>query len=1254
MNQVDIDALQERINRIAYEHASPDIIIAPRPKISLITQASHFQANKCILLMMYNEYRGRMLSFPTRDLNGDIKVIVGSVSLAHIIAAMSISDEDLNRLITIASQEFAPDIWNRTLESQARTLHDILSLHQDYDLEITSIGSAPIHRYICQHASSGNILDIRATYNQLKSMINMSGKVLSIQAIVGAMVYTYSPENIRISSERNRVVPTCVPVPIDTATLYSIISRMEYDGSPLAMNQQRFDDAIAWYDEQLKFTIDPTVQSFYRTSLTNLMSIATVPLQLYAPQVDIERMIIRPTQPIDIVDTISVAKASSTIPILMANTGEKIIKVFNKAETMRKLQISWFMDSKLDRQLNVLNLMVRISKYPEKYQMVQYNADKNYFLINRANRYMSTSDLVATLCNGLGLRTLTVPQIANTTYYFVTNYIEATNDRGKPVFGLDQHILAWLITNPPSEYQGAHLDQYIFVKEDTKPNALRDHISIHIQLGTEKLYLTISREETTSGTIVPLPDATNISTDDTEAAITRNLVGFQKKQKYLQIRINKAQSIHHAHIAQTIYHHLISMYIKYFNEVRREISIMTRGQARINTFDPAVLPLIQVVPPIHKKYAFYDPILYKYVSDIQPTSLLPVPIEREEVAYWEARMYSVMRLPTLVVNNPLITFETSGEIWLRTSMPNTRFTLIKKKKGGYIPIMQGKRTGIDVTVNSDMTLIGAYPSGSGNAYALDATKSLGAPNKVGRLAHISDSMIKMLQPIIPTGRVPDLRRVGISMNMLDAMNNALEMDIRARTVSTYAYMCLQECWEQSVEEIQEDILNLRIHPMRHFRALEMAYKANMYFTVDDPLGPYLNKPPHLYFYLHRRANPSWPCILLHSLRDELETFSMLVLNEGAKISRNAIYTFQDQAGYLDDLITLNNQTRMISPADGLNIQLTTVPIQMNLGQWYAHEQIVDAVGKCRGITYKRVIMDEAFYTTINIGFAPVQELPLGEIKEPTLSGTTSMMLLDLRHNATDAGFTKALESLIMRPSRNDALSSWSIMEKEARILKVVTHLLYSQMNISLDTFSDQLVVREGIHYDLSNVKHALPNIGGSSDQAWEYMASILPTMVDDDEYEIMVPSLAMKDALLLYLRATPKIRWPLHFPSYVLYTWDVASSRDEAVFLRDTDLIQYLIMRRAPIETTTLIISPIPYILTRRGYKYLVQMTIDISHAKYVAYRWDEESLNPGYEGIITSVDYPVNMVSPDFTDKLTQIAFAKMDARIFVIIPLS
>lgn len=1204
MNIEDINSLQERINRIALASASPYIVISSNPEVSLRKYVGTFQANRYTTLSIYNEYKGRSITYPIRNANNEIVMNGGILHIGHVIASISTSREDVSTLISDLR-----DMIPLEMDVQIYTLFNILMSSERLDIVIEGTASILIHEYINDVLPSMDMVSLQEIYTRMKGMINMTGKILSIQSIIGGILYAYPN--------------------IPSGTMYNVLSRLEHESSPYHMTIPKINDAIDWYREQLEMRISQQSASFYERSLLGLLSIPTVPLQVYSPETELERVVIRPLYPLDIIDTISSARTSADMPIIIASVeGKKIIKVYDRIDTMKNIDLNWFMEAKrMTDVYGTMSMVIRISRYPDKYQLIQYNNNRNYFSMNKTRKYLSISEIVTLLSSHLNVVNLRSPYIANTTYSFITNYIVA----GDGSYGINRHVLAWLITNPPAKYRHLNLHKYVFIKEDIKPNALRDHISIHIQLGVEKLYLTLSLHNTTKGTIVPVPiDIPHTSATDIE------LIGFDAEQRYIQVRINKAASIHHARIAQTIYENIISMYIEYYSSVRSTIYTMTG--VSLPVLDPQVLPLEERVPNLRERFSYFDSMLYKYASDANISPLLPVPIDRDEAPYWRERNHDVIRLPTIVVNNPLIKFEVAGEIWIRTPSPG-RFVLIEKKDGVYIPILHTPKinNGILVVVNSDMTLTDTQTRSSTGSYVLRDVGSLS--NKIGRLAHVSKASIGILSPIFPKEvSLSTIRRMGISMNIVHALNTILNRSVSPVQIAQYAHLCMQENWQQSIDDIADDISSYRIEPLRHFRAIEYAYKINIYFLLDDQLEPYLRKPPHAYFYLHRESRKDWPTMIFHSLSSEPDVLTVLLsdTNTGVKGYK---YLFGGHE-YLDNLMERSNTIRMVSPTEGVDEVLHTVPILDSIGDWKAHEQVVDTYGKCRGITYRKDMSHNTYaYATINIGFAPIQDLPMGDIRLPSIQ-----LSYDLPQ----------MKDLILEQSMDSELSIWIQKERNARILRIITHILYSQMDISLDEFFDMIEI-DDVEYDTSRIPHTIPAIGSYED-AWAYFASVTDGMIDADSYTIYVPDEDTKKALYLHMMATPKIRWPNRFPSFILYEWDIRSGRDELVFLRDADLVQYLMMVRSPTEVTQIVESVQPYILSRGDSKYLIQMASDTTHAKYIAYSWDENEdgpMNPGYETIVFNVQYPWREIPYDFTFNIDSIHFTRKDGRIYVIIPI-
>lgn len=152
-----------------------------------------------------------------------------------------------------------------------------------------------------------------------------------------------------------------------------------------------------------------------------------------------------------------------------------------------------------------------------------------------------------------------------------------------------------------------------------------------------------------------------------------------------------------------------------------------------------------------------------------------------------------------------------------------------------------------------------------------------------------------------------------------------------------AHLCVQECWDQPVSEIQQDIYSLMIDPMKHFRALEKVYGVNIYFIMEDVVEPYLRKPPHSQFYLHRNGDPKKPVILFYSPQDRPEIYTILTTRlNPTKQGVTAEYLFEN-AAHLDDVMNRTNIIQIVSPSDRITTRLIVAQVKMQIGSWKAVE-----------------------------------------------------------------------------------------------------------------------------------------------------------------------------------------------------------------------------------------------------------------------------------------------------------------------------
>lgn len=1166
MNIADIEELLNRVGGILASKATPDVVIANRPTTILSEIARNYTIDICSIQILYNEFKGRSSN-------------VGIIVLDHIAAALSTNEDEFLEISTIIQQ--SPTLKDSFTESNAQTF-------VGKEIKIYGTPLQSVHIYVLNMMNKGR--NLRDIYESLKGMVTVSGKSLSLPAILGGIAYA----DQQGGSSR-----------IGTDQLFSRLQSFEAPDSPLRISSILYKDAIEWYSSQ----INPTIANanFYDIALQQLNQLPISEMSLYTPSVKTEWLSIRPLEHLDTTDLLMKGYTSDEMPAIMMNNNSQTL--FKTLDNHRK-NLSWFQNLKP----STLKSIVRISKNPERYLPIEYLCTKNWFSFKRKDKYLPTIQISNILCQQLGIQSLTVPTVTSTTYQFITNYIASGTN-----FGINKNLMAWLIMNPPEEYRKTRIQDYVFMKEDTKPNMLKKLLNIHIQLGTEKMYLSISRQKTTDGTVVETNEG---------------LVGFVGEQPYLAVKINKCPTRAHAMLCQQIYAHLITMYLKYHQYAADEIFKYT-GHL-IPKQKPVLVPLQEEELTLHRIFKHEDPIMYKYIST-ERAEALPVPIKRGEVEEYKKQEYGVMKLPTVVINNPSITFETLGVLWVRTHSKNQTWALRLKDQGGYIPVARqlSPTSSIPVKVNSDWTLEELYTEVSCKNRPFRATKLM--DGEVGRFAEVSNSVISFLKPLIGITRI---QRHYISANILYALNKALSRKISSVELARYAYLCKQECWNSSIEEIEEDILFQRIYPMKHIRALEAAFQVNIYMLVDDAVEPYLRKPNHYSFHLHKPANKAFPTLILHSMKEEPEIFTLIMKETSRNQRITAELYLLPTTDYLDQKFSDVNNIRMYNPSRMISDILKPTSVLQNMYGWNAVSQVIDSYGKVRAINYQK----NSQLVTIAIGFSYVLDMPIGIINKPS-----EQFLQDVPFEDRDS-----ISKLILSPIPDSDFDKWRQMERDARILRIVCHMLYSISGQNLESFMDRFDVVD-VKYDTSRLPHAMPQFGSDIMGAWSYFESVIDGMIvkSDDDYRIQVSSYKTLEALKLYLHAQDKIKWPLTFPFLIKYRWDVPSRIGESVYLSETDLLQQIVVDRVPTETSQFLITTIPYVLSRNNFKYLTQMVRDQGHAAYIIQRWNEEQINYGFNAEETLPYNNLNYVDASIATELKQPSITNWGDKWFVLFPI-
>lgn len=1182
-DQNDIEVLQERVNVIWASAASPEIILQGKDRVSLKTVSSDLPLDRCTLIILYNRYRGRRWK-------------EGIIGLAEIAASISFSEEDIQHVIEIISKD------EYLLSQMEDDITESITRLYDIDIVVEAEIPIPVSTYV-----SSLHYDIDVIYRRLRGMMNITGHMLSIKAIIGGMYFGL----LKVFSEE------------DTKDrLYNL----EEKSSPHHIERDKIQDYIEWYESKMKevLTVPPegkmpsrvTEIGFFEESFKKLDDIERQALeqetsasiiyryiQIYPPQVKTERYTIHPPIDIDIIDLISSATTSRDMPLIALDIeGKKIIKKYNNYNP----DPSWF----IDIDTNTMKIYVRTSKTKEKYQLIRYYINDNYFLLESQSKLLPIDDIISILCAHLDVYWITRPETYSSTYTSISNRIN-----------IDRDVLAWLITNPPGEYATSGIDQYVFVKEESKPNSLKDKTNIHIQLGEDKMYLSTSQDKTTSGTLVPRP--------------ARRWIGFERDQPFFNISVNRTPNIQYTNLCLNIYRHVMAMYIKYYKSARFEIERMARP---IPANPPLLMRLIEREPTLEEQYGSIDLELYKYTpSSIDPSDL-PIPIDREDSQMWKREGYAVMHLPTTIVNYPSIDISTSEDIWIRTSRPG-RFFLVRKSNGGYIPVLYtGRGFGIILNISESGEVSGEVQEISCTQRVLSEESS--TFGKTSRFIGIPESLSLFLRPIAIQGT--STYRWGITPNILVNLNDITGMNKTPQDVATYAYLCKQENWTQEVSQIRDDILAQRIDPYRHFRALEQTFKLNIYYIQEDMIEPTLVKPPHASFYLHRRGNTAWGTVLFYIMKDEMT----LIIRRDNR-TKKIISIFKDTSLYLDRVMDESNIIRMISPKDNTDtiLQYQSPPITLGEG-WNIFEQVVDDYGKVRGVTYR----NRRRIATMYIGFAPLISpigdtiIPIGDAVTPSVSrGGLADIIHDIRWMSKD---------YLLIPEIRGRFELWKRMEKEARVLRAVTVLLYSYTNIDSDTFIDTMMeVKESVSYDISSITNTLPSI--KKIDPWGYFQDVARGMVED--HKIIVPSADTRESLRLYIKAMHKVQWPTTFPQYVVYSWDIRSTESESVFLSQESALSTVMMESYPTETDQIIISPLAYVLRQGNDRYLIQMGRDMEHIYAIAYEWINNKRNIGYSSYTytSEEDEPEIPEVESLIPRVESISYIMRDTHPFLIIPL-
>lgn len=1201
------------------------------------------------------------------------------------------------------------------------------------DLTIDSESSIPIHM-LCSSGIHDRPNDLYRIYARLKGTVSMAKKSIPHDIVVGAIVYA----QIHNSDDGYNASKTDTLSSTQREYIQTMVSHMRYfeaESSPIYITYKVLIDGYHTYIGRLGLKCSN--QYFYKKALIAVHNYTPTRLAMdamkeyisYEPKVESQRILIQPNAPIHLVDIISSATTSSDIPLIAINDGKQTIY---KSYIKGRKRPEWV----LDIEPYTMHIYVRISKYLDKYVHIEYDANVGSFSFMRENKYLPLDTIMDRLYTHLGLTTLSTPITSTYTYSFITNFVASRDEKQVECMGIDRNIMAWLLTNPPPEYatkiqrtigaqhiyEGPCLDSYVFVIEGNKPDSMKQHINIHVQLGTDKMFMTISQMKTSSKLITKYIDA-----DGYEQS-----TAFDNNQSYFCVSINKCPSIHHAYICREIYTHIISMYLQYYSQVHKYLIDRIVPASLVASGDfptlgaPYLVPLRTATPTLRDIYTHIDPILYSHLPS--NSTNLPVPIDRDEIIYWRSRGYTVMRLPTTVMNDPRIKFETSSEIWVRTVSPGTYFTLKAKDHGtvavsndnvesisrgyidhGYIPMCTSDPYS-SITINDDWTIYIPAPATKTGSYVKGATKSI-EPDRAGNV-HESTGMLiaslygdslmtpEMVSEIAKLRSTPSKKnleditiietkyremlrssivRIGTTVNIIDTLNKYIgdtHKGTKAADVANYAYLCLQECYDQSVSDIRDDILMGKVFLFKHFRALEHTYKINIYFMINDPIQPFMTNPPHAHFYLHRRGNRDWPSVIFIVSTTNMSTVDIIArtLSSTSTAKRDPLITNPviNPVSILDNMVDTNNVISAISPEQGIAMTINPNPSRLPItGGWDPFKQVVDKYGKGRAIVYRKLVIGGTYeYATVNMGFMGiVHNLPITyKVYNPSMRNNVVAIVADNPKLST-------LPTSIMYTTGSSTFDTWSASERSARMLRSICHILYGTSKETIDTFADHIkVVKDHVGtYDTSLLPSSLLSLYtykesiSMSDYLWKYFSTYTApnrpnpsryAMIDYETKSIYVPSIQTKQAIYYYLKAAGKLRHPLNIPSYVKYSWDIRSTDEEHIHLDMIDIMNQIIVDGLPTSTRDIVVTTSPYIIQRNDTKYLVQMvrkSSDLRQVKYIAMMWDRSKINPGYGCVYPNeLEYystVIPSVQHDFIDNEYSISYTTYQGRVFILL---
>lgn len=1216
-----IDSVYAKLSYVETVNADTSILIENEPNVSPYEYIRSLDTRSI--------YRMRSLNIELRPI--PIFLYDDEVDiLTAIIACFSDTIDDLEIYINMASNidktiiervDHIKHIFNNTQSLTFRS-RGIMILH---DLFIDDALSFTKYNFALQIYTSCLIIH------------NKNNITLNRYDIIGAMLYAYMLAiNIDINSVKIEAK--------ELELILNILSKLEPEDSPYYSDIKNIFLYARKYLEKLTYKTNKS--DFYKESFYNLNSIDTYngcyvtdPVQSIS---HISFFCINEDNIgyVNMIDFLRQMKLSNKIPFIYIDVnGKHYIKQYKDAT----IDPNWFTPI----QMNSMKIILKYIEDSNKYYEIIYKLSTNDFTLTYDEKNININaifDIFSSHCN-YGI--ISTPKILYNTYEFYSQFI--CDGIQNNISGIDRSILAWIITNPPRPYNDIiKLQYYTFLKEDNKPDAWKDHLNIHIVIGNYKVYLSLSNITTNSRNIMV--------DEDKPCSITPNISVYR-------IKINTCPYAEIAYICREIYRHIINLYMTYYQNIKQYL-YNTYSIERSN-LNPQYVNF-NLTPLIYNAKALtIDSRLFLRVNI--DAHMLPVSVDKADISMYLSKGYSVMRLPTNILNAPEIKFDIKDECYIRTNNPNEVFSIIPKTNDILDPISKKKNIPYFAPI--------VIPALSKNivyniSYLIVDTKTWNCKllhkekietYELTKNDSIRSSMIKYGR-IINIGSLPLLDGLVnnyysgriIPTDITYTFINILGYTNFIERIIEYAYLCLQECSDQNVEDIENDMKNGLIFLDKHWRAIQEGLNINIFILSKDSQKPFEFKN-YKYVYIHGPITYNRKCIVF----TQIDICTVLVgFHVNIKIVNPSEISYLLPSEINNKLCNLlktyiNVKYTNIDTNETLTIDNTSVFLGEN-----AYAQYVDKVGKCRGIVYKY----EDAYVTVDIGLKSILMYPkriVREIVNPTFiclpNNSIIPKFLIYKYKSTPITHEELINDTknIIYNKNEYAFDKWKSEERTSRILCIIVKLLYSIYNGTIDEFIEKHIIVTTVNDDYykSYIPYSTYGLILSNNNYYDVLSKYIPHMIINQN--IIVPDETTKYKLKSHLHACGKITLHTELNQVIVYSWDLTSSKDEIAFTDIKTAINHHITSNEVYHGNMIIPSIQPYIIQYNDTYFLIQTCVSLDHVKYIIYMWYTYRINPSmrmYKKI--SMDN-LTEVNVDLLDIDVEFSYAIQNSIYYAIIKL-